>query len=171
MPNGQQAAPLTASNLLEGLWDIHSPQCLALAPSPIPVAMVKRVMFAYILEILNGDGPRVDFFTAHPTKAGRQEDTQAQGKGEAAAASRSNYRCRGHGLPLLHLDCCSHGHRGSHIRGNDSDTPADEDKDDEDVIFTLSPLGPSSPELRLMALLTAPPTTQPDSSSTSRVPQ
>ena len=47
------------------------------------------------------------------------------------------------------------------------------DKNDEDVMITLTPattIGPSSPELRLMAFLTAPPTTQPDSSSTSTVP-
>src|SRR5260221_4634623 len=44
----------------------HLVRCaLKLTPS-IPAAKVKRVMFVFILKVLNGDGPRAPFFAPPP---------------------------------------------------------------------------------------------------------
>jgi len=43
----------------------HLVRCaIKLAPS-VPAAKVKRVMFVYLLEVLNGDGPASSFFAPH----------------------------------------------------------------------------------------------------------
>jgi len=52
----------------------HLMQCaIKLAPS-VPAAKVKQVMFVYLLEVLNGDGPVSSFFAPHhactPTSGG-----------------------------------------------------------------------------------------------------
>ena len=54
---------------------------LALCPKSIPVAKVKRVMFAHILEVLNEDGPMVDFYSLKPSvKAPRRRTRKPKGK-------------------------------------------------------------------------------------------
>ena len=54
---------------------------LALCPKSIPVAKVKRVMFAHILEVLNEYGPMVDFYSLKPSvKAPRRRTHKPKGK-------------------------------------------------------------------------------------------
>jgi hypothetical protein len=54
---------------------------LALCPKSIPVAKVKQVMFAFILEVLNEDGPMVNFYSTKPSvKAPRKRTCKPKGK-------------------------------------------------------------------------------------------
>ena len=48
---------------------------LALCPKTIPVAKVKQVMFAHILEVLNEDGPMVDFYSLKPSVKAKKQRT------------------------------------------------------------------------------------------------
>ena len=54
---------------------------LALCPKSIPTAKVKQVMFAHILEVLNEDGPMVNFYSTKPSvKAKRKRTRKPKGK-------------------------------------------------------------------------------------------
>ena len=53
----------------------HLVRCaIKLAPS-VPTAKVKQVMFIYLLEVLNGDGPELSFFAPRHVRAPRKRRT------------------------------------------------------------------------------------------------
>jgi len=59
----------------------HLVRCaIKLAPS-IPAAKVKRVMFVYLLEVLNGDGPKSSFFAPRCVRAPRKQRTRKPREG------------------------------------------------------------------------------------------
>jgi hypothetical protein len=67
---------------------------LALYPKSISATKVKQVMFAFILEVLNKDGPEINFYSLKPgVKAPRKRTHKPKGKSgqqqlQAEAASR-----------------------------------------------------------------------------------
>jgi len=59
----------------------HLMRCaIKLAPS-VPTAKVKRVMFVYLLEVLNGDGPESSFFAPHRARMPRKRRTHKPREG------------------------------------------------------------------------------------------
>jgi hypothetical protein len=68
---------------------------LALCPKSIPATKVKQVIFAFILEVLNEDGPEINFYFLKPSiKALRKRTCKPKGRSgqqqpQAEAVSRS----------------------------------------------------------------------------------